>query len=386
MKNVAESDPARVLFVDDEPAVIGAITRMLHAHRDEFEVRGATNAAEALVIANAWRPTAIVSDFAMPGMDGLELVAAVRSDPRLAVIPVIMLTGSADADLKRRALDAGAVDLLNKPAQTLDLVARLRSVVRLRKKEDHIRGENARLRDQVRLRTSELEHSHNELVLRLALVAEFRDRETGAHVCRVAHASAMIAEAMGLDEEFRGTVLPAAALHDIGKIGVPDAILLKPGALSEDERRIMQTHCRIGWEMLQMRPAHDLAIGSLIPDAVRASDGSPGNRFLDCAAQVALHHHERWDGAGYPTGRSGEDIPLAARIVAVADVFEALRHARPYKTAMPSDQAMRIMREGAGAHFDPEVAGAFETVSGRIDDMFARFADAAEGRTPQVAA
>lgn len=367
-----EPAPTRVLFVDDEAPVLTAIARMLRRHRNEFDVRGVTTARDAITTAREWRPSVIVSDVAMPKRSGLDLLSDIQADSELNVIPVIMLTGSADADLKRRALDRGAVDLLNKPVQTLDLVARLRSVVRLRRQDDYIRGENERLRDQVRRRTAELEQSHNELVFRLALAAEFRDQETGAHICRVAHASVVIARALGYHDEFLDLLLPAAALHDIGKIGIPDAILLKPGRLTAEERRVMETHCRIGWRLLQCQAAPNLVIGSVVPVAIRAFD-TPPNRLVNRAAAVALSHHEWWNGSGYPSGLRGEAIPLEARIVAVADVFEALCHERPYKPPMPAPLAMRQILEGAGTQFDPTLVAAFESVVDDITDVFNRF-------------
>ncbi|MFG0304962.1 MAG: HD domain-containing phosphohydrolase [Phycisphaerales bacterium JB040] len=368
---------ARVLFVDDDPGVFEGISRSLRPFRGEFSLRGGGSVDEALGAMRSWSPEVVVSDVAMPGRSGLELLREVSRDPELRFVPVIILTGSAESDLKRRALDLGAVDLLNKPIGVEDLVARLRNAVRLRRYEDRVRGEARRLEGLVRRRTLELEHAHAETVLRLAMAGESRDRETGAHVCRVAYASAAIAAAIGYPESRLAMLTQAAALHDIGKIGVPDSVLLKPGPLDECERLLMQGHCRIGWELLrQDRPAG----GGLVADALAtlgpgSSGERPRNGVLELASVIVLSHHERWDGGGYPNGSRGIEIPLEARIVAVADVFEALCHKRPYKESMPVHRAAALIEQESGRHFDPTVVGGFRRALQEVLRVFARFSD-----------
>jgi len=370
--------PARVLFVDDDPRVFQGMTRALRPFRDEFEIQGQDSVDAAIREMRRWQPAILVSDVSMPGQNGLDLLVA--SDEALRTTPVIMLTGNAQSDLKRKALNFGAIDLLNKPVAIEDLVARLRNAIRLRRYEDHIRTENIRLEGQVRRRTDELERAHAEMVVRLAIAAEFRDKETAAHVCRVELATAEIARRMGLEARRLETLKQAAALHDLGKIGIPDSILHKPARLDDDERRIMKNHCRIGWEMLRadVGIGHSLMADALIPDSLGAEDASRGNEVLDLAAQIALSHHERWDGSGYPDGKRGEEIPLEARIVAVADVFEALCHQRPYKGPLRPPDAAAIIEREAGAHFDPDVTRAFRRAMPEIIEIFNRFADRAD--------
>lgn len=383
-----EGGAARVLFVDDDPGVFQGMVRTLRRFRREFELRGASSVSEGLREMREWRPAVVVSDVAMPGRNGLDLLRAVSADEELRVIPVIMLTGSAESDLKRQALDRGAVDLLNKPVGAEDLVARLRNVVRLRRYEDHIRTENARLEAQVRGRTAELERAHGEMVLRLAVAGEFRDRETGVHVCRVAHAAAAIGREMGMSASCVRVLMQAAALHDIGKIGIPDSILLKPGPLDDRERLIMQEHCRIGWEMLRLDVAtgSSLFVHAILPGARGQAASTAGIDVLSLAANIALCHHERWDGRGYPDGRRREEIPLEARIVAVADVFEALCHERPYKPAMSVDEAVGTIERESGSHFDPAVVSAFLRALPAVLQVFERFSEPGRSRiaTPEA--
>ena len=370
---------ARILFVDDEPGVFHGMQRALRPYRTEFVLRSAQSVPHALAAMRQWHPTAVVSDVAMPEQSGLDLLRIMSADETLSRIPVIMLTGSAESDLKRKALDSGAVDLLEKPIRAEDLVARLRSAIRLRRYDDHIRTENTRLEEQVRLRTRALESSHAEMILRLAIAGEFRDRETAGHVCRVAHATAAIAEQLRVNQSTLHQLMQAAALHDIGKIGIPDSILLKPGPLEPHERTVMEGHCRIGWEVLRLDVGTGASpfVNTILSPPPNAGPATPANDVMSMAADIALHHHERWDGTGYPTGARQSDIPIEARIVAVADVFEALCHARPYKPAFTVDRAVATIEEGAGTHFDPTAVAAFLRAVPAVLQVFRRFADAA---------
>lgn len=369
--------PAKILFVDDDPRIFDGMLRALRTFQTEFVLRGTHSAQDAIQAMHEWQPTAVVSDVAMPGQSGLDLLAAVSADDALRHIPVIMLTGSGESDLKRKALDRGAVDLLSKPIRAEDLVARLRSAIRLRRYDDHIRTENARLETQVRRRTQELEHAHGEMVLRLAIAGELRDRETAAHVCRVAHASAAIAQELGVPRTTQHHLMQAAALHDIGKIGIPDSILLKPGPLEPHELTIMQQHCRIGWEVLRLDvdTGASLFVNTILLGPHAERPAMAASSVMSLAANIALSHHERWDGTGYPGGLRRDAIPLEARIVAVADVFEALCHARPYKPAHSTDRAVATITEGAGTHFDPDVVAAFLRAVPAVLRVFDRFAD-----------
>lgn len=366
---------AHILFVDDQQSVLDSIRRTLRGRSKEWTLHFATSGAEAISTAEAEPITVVVSDYMMPGMNGIELLGAMQRSERLARIPVIILTGNAETDLKRNALERGALDLVNKPITREDLVARITSALRLREAQDELRRHNAELEHRVRARTASLERSRFEIVFRLARAGEYRDEETGNHVQRVASISRILALAVGLGERRARQIFLASALHDIGKIGIPDAILLKQGKLTDDERGVMQDHARIGWDIL----THQAVIDSVETgaDGARAAlrDLEDDNPLLACAAEIALAHHERWDGRGYPNGLGGEDIPLPARIVAIADVYDALRHARPYKAAYGKAEAVGIIRESSGGHFDPSLVACFEARLSEIEAVIAEHSD-----------
>ncbi len=348
----------RILFVDDEPNVLDALRRMLHAHRGEWDIEFVADPMAAWDTLQDGTYDVLVSDVSMPGISGLDLLERVKASQRLRRLSVIILTGLGDRDLKRRALDLGADDLLSKPVDPEDLLARLRSALRLKTYEDELALHNQRLEEQVRERTAALYRSRMEVVWRLAKAAEYRDDETGNHVIRVGCMSRIVAETLGMDRQFVETIFAAAPLHDIGKIGIPDAILLKPGALSRDEWHVMRRHCRIGAKIL----AEETAVEGAFEKWLGRCDGD-GKRFdnpiLQMATNVALMHHEKWDGTGYPQQLSGEHILMEARIVAVADIFDALTSRRPYKEPYPESEALEILRDMARSHFDPQVYEAF---------------------------
>ncbi len=335
-------DAVNILFVDDEVNVLSGIRRMLRNVESGWVIHTAESVDLAIACAQDQDIDVVVSDFNMPERDGLDLIRSLKSSADLNDIPVIMLTGNAEVDLKRRALDAGAIDLLSKPVQQEDLIARLRSVLQLRMYQKQLVESNVLLEQRVEERTQELARSRNELLWRLAFAVEARDNETGSHIARVARFTREIAIAMGLPTNEVESLYAASPLHDIGKIAVPDSILHKPGMLTEDERQEIQKHCQIGWDIL-MHPS-DL-------------DGaeSDTNPLLECAAEIALNHHEKWDGSGYPRGLSGSDIPIAGRIVAAADVLDALCTKRSYKESIPFEESFSAIQEMSGSHFDPDV-------------------------------
>ncbi len=339
------NDQTRILFVDDESNVLSGIRRMLHRSGEDWDIHTAESVDLAIACVHQHQFDVVVSDFNMPERDGLDLIRSLKDSEAFEDIPVIMLTGNAEADLKRRALDAGAIDLLSKPVHQEDLIARLRSVLQLRSCQQELVKSNALLEQRVADRTNELERSRNELLWRLAYAVEARDDETGAHIARVARFTRVIASAIGLPADVVTSLYLASPLHDIGKIAIPDSILHKPDGLTDEERLEVQKHCRIGWDIL-MRPA--IVEGS-------ASDSNP---LLECAAEIALNHHEKWDGSGYPEGLSGEEIPLAGRIVAAADVLDALCTKRSYKESIPFDDSFKTIQGMSGSHFDPEVVRA----------------------------
>ncbi|GMV36630.1 MAG: hypothetical protein AMXMBFR61_11380 [Fimbriimonadales bacterium] len=367
----------RVLFVDDENRFLEGLRRTLAVDAPDLELAFANSVDQAIEVILTRPPDAVVTDVRMPGKDGLQLVAWIHSQEGPRRIPTAVLTGSGDTDLKRRALDLGATDLLNKPVEPEELRARLRSMLRIKQYEDELRALNAELEQRVVRRTLQLERARLDVVWRLAKAAEFRDAQTGNHVIRVALASRTIASTLGLSERFAQLLSIAAPLHDIGKIGIPDSILLKPGKLSPDERRIMEEHTLIGAEILKPSPTNTAWFTQAIAPGAQLADEDEANEFLAMASRLALCHHEKWDGSGYPHGLRGEDIPIEARILAVCDVWDALRSERPYKRALGEAETLEIMRRERGAHFDPTVYDAFERSSHVLQAIRTDFADQA---------
>jgi putative two-component system response regulator len=367
----------QILIVDDDQRMLDAMRRTLRPQGDEWDVtyiRHPEQAWESLLTAAY---DAVVTDVRMPGISGLELLERIRKSEKTKNVPVVVLTGLNDRDLKAKALEGGAADLLNKPVDSQQLIARLRSVLQTKTYQDNLRTMNQMLGERLERQTVDLAQSRMAVVCRLGMAAEFRDEDTGNHVIRVGCFSRIIAAAMGMSQSFLEMLLLAAPLHDIGKIGIPDGVLLKPGPLSDDEWNIMQQHCRIGECILRdqskvMVPLFDWY--ALAPtSAKRTLDNH--DPVLEMAATIALTHHERWDGGGYPQGLSGEAIPLESRIVAVADVFDALTSNRPYRPARPEAEALTIMRSTVGSHFDSRAHAAFVRSLDEIRAVRERFAD-----------
>ena len=345
-----------ILFVDDESFVLQSIKRMLRSKREEWALYYAGSVDEAFSIANSTDLDIIVSDYNMPGKDGLELLIESKSHPRLQKVPVVMLTGNAEVDLKRRALENGALDLLSKPVGKEDLIARLQSAIQLRLCWLELEEINAGLERRVRERTLELERTRNELIWRLSYAVEARDEDTGAHITRVAKCTRVIAEQLGLSASIVDELFYASALHDIGKIAIPDAILHKPGKLTLDERATIELHCSKGWEILTKEaelPGMDCA----------------QNPLLELAAEIVLSHHEKWDGSGYPSGILGEKIPISGRIVAAADVLDALCSKRAYKESIPFSDSFQRVLDMSGSHFDPEVIEACKRCEEQLHEI-----------------
>lgn len=350
----------KILFVDDEPNILQGLKRMLRDQREHWDMTFVGNADEALNRARKVDFDAIVTDVKMPGRDGFDLLEQLREIDCGRDVPVVMITGANESDLKRRALEHGATDLLNKPIVAEDLIVRLRSVLRLKSYQDELKRQNEVLDEKILERTAELVASRLDIVWRLGKAAEYRDEETGNHVVRVGCYSRVLSEAMGLDFEFTETMFLASPLHDIGKIGIPDGILLKPGALTDEERSTMRRHCVIGAEILRADPASKRAFLAWRPGRSNLLDQPLDDALLTTASTIALGHHERWDGTGYPNGLAEERIPLEARIVAIADVYDALRSERPYKPAYSEPETVDRMKDEVGRHFDPDIYAAFE--------------------------
>ena len=362
----------RILFVDDDPNILDVLERILTPYTEGWECQFCLSAEEAVGAAEKTDFDAIVSDARMPGKDGFWLLKALQASPRTCTVPVIILTGDCEPTLKRQALELGATDLLNKPICREDLVGRLRSALRLKAYQDELAAHIDTLENKVRERTRALEKSHREIIWRLAKACEYRDDQTGHHVVRVAFYSRVIAEGLRMEPDFVERIFLASPLHDIGKIAIPDRILQKPGALTQEEWKVMQCHCVTGASVLLEQPK---AFGVL---QWWGQDHGPGsvpqdeNPFLKMASRIALSHHEKWNGEGYPNRLSGESIPMESRVVALADVFDALVSERPYKPAFSLEKALDIIGQESGRHFDPDVCRAFTERLGDIENIHSR--------------
>lgn len=327
---------ALILAVDDNVTNLVLIERLL-GKLPEVE----TIALDDPVLALDWcaenRPDLILLDYMMPELDGLAFMRRLKALPERTATPVIMITADLERDVRYQALELGARDFLNKPLDAAEFTARLKNQLALIEAERKLSDRAAWLAEEVAKATAEIRSREKETILRLSRAAEYRDPETGAHLLRMSHYSRLIAERIGLSVEEQELILEASPMHDIGKVGIPDAILLKPGRLDEAEFEIMKRHPRIGHEIL-------------------AHSASP---LLQAAAVIALSHHEKFDGSGYPQGLIGENIPMYGRIVALADVFDALTSERPYKKAWPLERAHAFLVEQAGTHFDPTLVNVF---------------------------
>ncbi len=367
----------QILIIDDDQRMLDALRRSLHDQRDDWTmtfVRQPEKAWEQLLEAAY---DAVVTDIKMPGLNGLDLLERIRKTDKTKHVPVVVLTGLNDQDLKEKALNLGAIDLLNKPVEPRQLIARLRNMLQVKAYQDDLRTRNESLAEKIEQQDVDLAHSRMSIVCRLGMAAEFRDEDTGNHVVRVGCYSRAVAAAMGMPRSFLEMLLLAAPLHDIGKIGVPDSVLLKPGPLNDDEWVLMQRHCEIGECILREESKAVVPLFDWYAMEASAIKESLDNRdpLLEMAASVALTHHEKWDGRGYPQGLAGEAIPLESRIVSIADVYDALTSNRPYRSARPEEEALTIIEGTVGSHFDPRIHAAFLTALPEIRAVHQRFDD-----------
>ncbi len=346
---------SRVAIVDDQLTSLKLLERLAASVPGVSAVELHTDPRRALERIRAAPPDLMLVDYRMPGMDGADFIGRLRRLPDCAEIPVVVVTAAREREIRYRALEAGATDFLTKPVDHVEFKARTRNLLVLAEQQRLLRDRAHSLEQRVRQATRDIRTREYETLLRLAKAGEYRDEETGNHVMRMAKYSRLIAERLDLPEDQCQVIEVAAPMHDIGKIGIPDRILLKPGRLTADEFEIMKAHTRIGYEILK---------------------GSP-SKYLQMGARIALGHHERYDGGGYPAGLAGEAIPLAARIVAVADVYDALTTERPYKRPWRVDDAVKLLRQERGGHFDPACVDAFTRNLDQVVEIQARCHDPA---------
>lgn len=326
----------QALLVDDSRSVLDLLKRMIEAD-GIVEAVAFTNPVEALVSAAEHNYDIVLVDYEMPGMDGITFIRKLRAFRNYADIPIAMITSIERDEVRINALNAGATDFLPKGFKSLEMSVRLRNLTRLGLAVRKLNDRAAHLASEVATATRTLHEREEEIILRLALAVEYRDSDTGEHTLRVANYSRLIAEELGLSGRLCRDIYLAAPLHDVGKVAIPDHILLKPGRLSDEEMDVIRTHAAIGSRIL----------------------AESSCELIQIAALIAAGHHERWDGSGYPEGLKGPNIPIAARVVAVADVFDALTTKRPYKEAMPLIEARRYLEDKKGHEFDPACVDAF---------------------------
>ncbi len=349
---------AKIVIIDDEECNILVARKYLNS--DGYKtILPITDSSQAIARIRAEKPDLVLLDIMMPRVGGLEILQIMQLDPALQRIPVLILTSSTDAATKKSAISLGAVDFLGKPVDPNELLPRVRNTLSHKQFQDRLSQYAEKLEQLVKERTMELVASRQQVIHCLARAAEFRDDNTGQHVVRVGRYVGVIARELGFSDNQIELLELAAQLHDIGKIGIPDDILRKPGKLDPEEYDLMQKHCMIGKKI----------ISPLLPEefSVLKSHTRVGANLLNVrsspllllAARIAQTHHEKWDGTGYPLGLKGEDIPIEGRMTAVADVFDALSTARPYKAAYPREKCFAIMEEGRGKQFDPRVLDAF---------------------------
>lgn len=337
-------ETSQVIIVDDQSAGRKILEQVIRSIGLEVEIAVFDDPVSALQRINAQTPDLILTDYMMPGMNGVIFTQHVRNIPACADVPLVVVTVVEDRQIRYEAFDAGATDFLNRPIDQYECRARCRNLLIMRHQQKLIQDRARLLENQVMLATQEILARERETLLRLAKAGEYRDEGTGNHVLRIARYCRIMAETMGLPLARCEDIELAAPMHDIGKVGIPDRILLKPGRLTDAEFAVIRGHPRIGYEILKDSPSH----------------------FLQLGATIALSHHEKFDGTGYPRGLQGEDIPIESRIVAVADVFDALVSERPYKPSWSVRNSVDYLRDLSGTHFDPQCVDTFIC---RIEDI-----------------
>jgi putative two-component system response regulator len=365
METIEQDNVPTILAVDDTPVNLSLITGLLKSH---YRVKVANSGEKALRIVHSdLPPDLVLLDVMMPDLDGIEVCRRLKDDPRTRHIPVIFLTAMAKSDDERLGLEAGAVDYITKPISPPILLARVKTHLQLKAGQDFLKDKNAYLESEVIRRTREVQAIQDVTILTMASLAETRDNETGNHIRRTQHYVKALANKLRDHPRFAGyftdhvidLLFKSAPLHDIGKVGIPDKILLKPGKLTPEEFEIMKTHTTLG------------------RDAIEQAERQLGTpvEFLKLAKEIAYSHQEKWDGSGYPEGLSGDAIPVSARLMAVADVYDALISRRVYKAAFTHERAVELISEGRGKHFDPDITDAFMEIREEFRTIAKKFGD-----------
>ena len=359
------TDRATILVVDDTPDNLSLMSGLL---KDRYKIQIANSGEKALKIVQGDKPPdLILLDVMMPGLSGHDVCLALKANPRTRDIPIIFLTASNSTADEKKGLEMGAADFIAKPINPPIVIARVATQLQVKAAADFLRDQNQYLESEVARRTRELAAIQDVTILSMASLAETRDSDTGNHIRRTQHYIKVLAERLrthprfghALSDETIALLYKSAPLHDIGKVGIPDRILLKPDRLTPEEFEIMKTHTTLG------------------RDAIEAAEQQLGMTvdFLKYAKEIAYYHQEKWDCSGYPEGIGGDDIPISARLMALADVYDALISRRVYKEGMPHEEAVEVIREGKGKHFDPDVVDAFMTLQAEFRAIAARFAD-----------
>lgn len=368
MANSIQDTRAIVLVVDDTPENLVLMSGLL---KNDYRVRVANSGEKALsLIESQGAPDLILLDVMMPGMDGYEVCAHLKSDSATADIPVVFLTARSQIDDEQKGFDMGAVDYITKPISPPIVLARVKTHLALKRANDQLRYKNQYLENEVERRTREVVAIQDVTIMAMTSLAETRDTDTGNHILRTQNYVRALANRLQEHPRFAHFLCPktielltkSAPLHDIGKVGIPDRILLKPDRLTAEEFEIMKTHTALGRDAISQA---EHALGMDVP-------------FLKLAKEIAMSHQERWDGSGYPEGLSGDDIPISARLMAVADVYDALISRRVYKDPLPHLEAVEIIRDNGGRHFDPDIVAAFLEIHQVFSEIAARFSDSDE--------
>lgn len=349
---------ANILIVDDQLLNIKLLEKILQQAGYQ-NIYSTSDPRQAVPMFIEHQIDILLLDIRMPHLNGFEVMELLNEKVGEDYLPILILTAELTSETRAKALGNGAKDFLTKPFDQLEVLQRIHNIIEVRLLHKHLKNYNKTLEEAVAKRTEELELSRYEIIERLGKAAEFKDNETGNHILRMSQYSHLLAKAKGLEKEQCDLILLASPMHDIGKIGIPDNVLLKPGKLDADEWEIMQSHVEIGAELLS------------------GNDEIP---LMKMAKNIALTHHERWDGNGYPNGISGEDIPIEGRICAITDVFDALTSERPYKKAWTVEDAMALLHKESGHHFDPSLVPLFEELLDEIIEFKTQHTDTFESK------